>query len=202
MERDPDVRQTCKKEARPAERLDSPSPPCHRVQGSPAAWQPGPTPAADQRSQQSACAAGTGAVLPACAPSKRGATAGAVPRSCLQQGSPPCQGMRDPRSEGFACQGGSNSLQMLRKGSGLPAETYPNRLGSIFLQGTVSQLQSVFSADTCGQEVHRQAQRSRTGRQGAWMPAWECLEPSQRAGSAQSGSNLGMVRKRRQLLSG
>lgn len=81
---------------------------------------------------------------------------------------------------------------MLGKGTGLPAETYPNRLDSIFLQGTVSQLQSVFSTDTRVQEVHRQAWRSRTGRQGAWMQAWECLEPSQRAGSTQSGSNLGM----------
>ena len=154
--------------------------------------QPGPVPGWGRCSQQPACTPRAGAVLPARVPSKRDATPGPVPRSCLQQGSPLCQGMRDPCSEDFMCQGGSSSLRRFRRGTGLPAESYPDRLDSIFLQGTISQLQGVFSPETRVQEVHRQAWRSRTGRQGAWMEAWEYQEPSQGAGMRKSGSNLGM----------
>lgn len=90
------------------------------------------------------------------------------------------------------CQGGSSSLRRFRKGTGLPAETYPNRLDSIFLQGTVSQLQGVFSPETRVQEVHGQARRGRIGMQETWMQAWEYQEWSQGAGMRKSGSNLGM----------
>ena len=50
----------------------------------------------------------------------------------------------------------------------------------------------MFSPQTHVQEVHRQARRSRTGRRGAWMQAWEYQEPSQGAGMRKSGSKLGM----------
>lgn len=52
----------------------------------------------------------------------------------------------------------------------LPAESYPNRLDSIFLQGTISWLQGVFSPDTCAggaqagtEEQDRQAGSLDTG---------------------------------------
>lgn len=50
----------------------------------------------------------------------------------------------------------------------------------------------VFSPQTRVREVHRQAWRSRTGRQGAWIRAWEYQEVSQGTGMRKSEPKLGM----------
>lgn len=50
----------------------------------------------------------------------------------------------------------------------------------------------VFSPQARVRKMHKQAGRSRTGRQGAWMKAWEHQELSQGVGMRKSGSSLGI----------
>jgi len=142
-------------------------------------------------------------VLPAQLPSRRDATPGPVPWSFLQRGSPPCQGMRDPCSEGCTCQGGSSSLQSFRKGTGLPTESYPNMLDSILLQGTISQLQDVFSPDTCAGGA--QAGTEEQDRQAGSLDAGLGIPGAKPRGWhekkwVQTGHGHMEARKRRQLL--